>query len=423
MLKSATQIFALLEKCGLLNSEDLNHAVSRWNKAERQDVDSSTHCLKWLVTNKYLTQYQANKVLRDEGKELVVEDYRVRDQLKGGGLSGGLLASDPLNRPVIIHFAKPDALKTKESQDSFRRMVAKASQFDNSHFQRVISSGVENGRFFIVREWWEGATLGAVLNKKKKIEAHKACRIFASVLNAVQALQESSLPVGEITLGSIYLALETNKGDSRVVKLVGSGFSPGILESANDGNLSAKGSEVLQIGRAMFHAITGKEASTGKSESVRSLLPDVSEQIADFVDQLADSDPGIRFESAKVAGKALRILIATEEAEANTHSDDNLSEIVIPKISTGSGEAEIEASDAGTEEVDWLSAKTDEILKKIGVLPREIVFLAVGALASVAVLLLGLWLIGDIVPVIALGLGAVGGYFLNDWLSRQSKTK
>ena len=424
MSESVNQIFTLLEKCGLLNSADLSHAVSRWNKSDRPDVNSSTNCLKWLVTNKYLTHYQATKVMRGEGKELIVEDYRVKDQLKLGGFSGGLLASDPLNRPVIIHFAKLDALKTKESQDFFKGMVEKASMFENSHFQRVISSGVENARFFIVREWWDGTTLGAILNKKGKIDAPKACRIFAYVLGAVQALQEAGLPVGEITLGSIYLASENSKGDARVVKLIGTGFSSGILESDIDENLSAKGSEVLQIGRAMFHAITGKEASLGKSESVRSLVPDVSELVADFVDQLADVDPEIRFESAKVAAKALRILIATEEAEANTNANDNLNEIVIPKQSPeSSGKAEMEASEFVPEEIDWISSKTDEILKKLGILPRELVFLAVGALASVAVLLVGLWLIGDIVPVIALGLGAVGGYFLNDWLSKQSKNR
>jgi hypothetical protein len=83
----------------------------------------------------------------------------------------------------------------------------------------------------------------------------------------------------------------------------------------------------------------------------------------------------------------------------------------------------MEASEFVPEEIDWISSKTDEILKKLGILPRELVFLAVGALSSVAVLLVGLWLIGDIVPVIALGLGAVGGYFLNDWLSKQSKNR
>jgi hypothetical protein len=154
------------------------------------------------------------------------------------------------------------------------------------------------------------------------------------------------------------------------------------------------------------------------------LVPDVSELVADFVDQLADVDPEIRFESAKVAAKALRILIATEEAEANTNANDNLNEIVIPKQSPeSSGKAEMEASEFVPEEIDWISSKTDEILKKLGILPRELVFLAVGALSSVAVLLVGLWLIGDIVPVIALGLGAVGGYFLNDWLSKQSKNR
>ena len=79
--------------------------------------------------------------------------------------------------------------------------------------------------------------------------------------------------------------------------------------------------------------------------------------------------------------------VGLDSIEGATLTNDNLNEIVIPKQSPeSSGKPEMEASEFVPEEIDWISSKTDEILKKLGILPRELVFLAVGALSSVAVL-------------------------------------
>jgi len=36
---------------------------------------------------------------------------------------------------------------------------------------------------------------------------------------------------------------------------------------------------------------------------------------------------------------------------------------------------------------------------------------------------LGLWLVGDLMPLIALGLGAMGGYYLNAWLAKRTQAE
>ena len=173
----------------------------------------------------------------------------------------------------------------------------------------------------------------------------------------------------------------------------------------------------------MYRAITGSAVSEdGKmSAPVASLTPDIPEHLAEFLDQLTDPDPAIRFTDAKVAGKALRILIATEEGESTGGKDqDPLAEV---KPAVNSNPATKDDSEIGEDGQDWLSGKISTLLEKAGITPRELVFLSAGALATVMFLLLGLWLVGDLMPLIALGLGAMGGYYLNAWLAKRTQAE
>lgn len=80
-------------------------------------------------------------------------------------------------------------------------------------------------------------------------------------------------------------------------------------------------------------------------------------------------------------------------------------------------------SEIGEDGQDWFSGKISTLLEKAGITPRELVFLSAGALATVMFLLLGLWLVGDLMPLIALGLGAMGGYYLNAWLAKRTQAE
>lgn len=421
-MKSSEKVFSQIESAGLLSPGDLKHARERWNKPGRPDVDSASHCAKWLVTNKFLTTFQAQKILGGEGDQLRIEDFRVRDQIKDGPFAGALIASDALNRPVLIQFAKPGVA------NRFQEAVAKAKNLAGPHFQRVLGEGEAYSRPYVVREWWEGVTLAEALSHRGKLDSKKACTIFATVLNALSTLGESGFTLPEVSLDSIFLAVEPGRRAGRIVKLPGAGIPADLLEcGANQGKSSNPEEAVHQVGRAMYLAVSGKAIQPGnqKPVPVNSLVPEIPELVGELIDQLVDPDPQTRFSDPRVAAKAMRILIASDEAESKPSHEDNLEiESVSPGQGAGSRSTKHGAErgfteEAEGEEADWISEKAEELLAKAGITPRELVFLAGGALGTVFLLLISLWLVGDLIPVIALFLGAAGGYYLNTWLTKK----
>jgi hypothetical protein len=424
MTKNSEQLFECLEKARLLSAADIEQARKRWNKSDRSHSDSASHCAKWLVTNQFLTPYQSGRILAGDTEDLRVGNFLVRDQIQGGAFDGALIAQDPLLRQVVIQFGTPaptTSSRMHEALKNLRETASKIDSLENHHVQKVVGQGTHRGKLFVAREWWEGCSLSAALKRKGKVEARKACKIFASVLGAAQALHEVGLPVGIVDPNSIYLAVESpGRGEGRVVKLLGAGLSPGFLVETKDKAFVSHSEEVFSIGRSMYEVVTGEPypLDGAKRKQVASLVPEVSNHLAEYIDQLADPEPGIRFESAKIAGKALRILIATEDAEGKLpHVEDPIAEVNNFPVKN----REAAVSEEEVEKTDWLSEKVDLLLARFGVSPRELVFLAGGALATIAFLLVGLLVLGDMVPLIALGLGAMGGYYLNAWLARKGQ--
>jgi serine/threonine protein kinase len=425
MIKSSDQLFDAIEKAALLSAADLEYTKKRWKSSDRGQLDSPSVFAKWLVTNQLLTSFQVENVLLGKALDLRVGNFLVRDQIRGGQLEGALIGLDPLQRQVVIQFGgtqaeQPD--KVKQNLVALKGFAKKINSLDNRSIQKVVGQGSHKGRIYVAREWWDGCTLAAAFKRSGKVEAHKACKIFASVLSAAEVLHEAGLPVGIVEPESIYLAVESpERSAGRVVKLLGAGIPLEFLGISEGKPQINHSKEVFSIGCAMYQVVTGEPyPQDGKlRKNVASVLPEVSENIAEYIDQMSDPEPGIRFENAKIAGKALRILVATEDAEEKRpHAADPLAEV--GNFSTKNQDSS-ESEGVEEEEVDWLSGKVNTLLERVGVSPRELAFLAGGALVTVALLLTGLLVVGDLVPLVALGLGAMGGYYLNAWLSKRAQ--
>jgi len=426
MARNAAQVFESIAKERLLGPVDLENAKTRWDKPNRPNLESAQHCVKWLVTNHFITPFQAEHLLLGKSDALRIDEYVVREKVVDGPFAEGFIGADSLNRQVVLQLGNtaPTASGSKTPNlDELKKTISLLDKVENNHLQKAVGCGVHQGRAFIAWQWWEGCSLGTAMAKKGKVQPQKACRIFATVLAGAQSLHEAGLRVGKVDLDSVFLAIEPGKGEGRVVKLLGPGIQPDWVNGDVRLGLSSHQDEVYSIGKAMYRAITGSAVSEdGKMRApVASLTPDIPEHLAEFLDQLTDPDPAIRFTDAKVAGKALRILIATEEGESTGGKDqDPLAEV---KPAVNSNPATKDDSEIGEDGQDWLSGKISTLLEKAGITPRELVFLSAGALATVMFLLLGLWLVGDLMPLIALGLGAMGGYYLNAWLAKRPQAE
>jgi hypothetical protein len=60
-------------------------------------------------------------------------------------------------------------------------------------------------------------------------------------------------------------------------------------------------------------------------------------------------------------------------------------------------------------------------LEKAGLTVREAACVAAGALAMILLLLAALFAVGDLVPILALGLGAAGGVWTERWIRKRLK--
>ena len=79
--KSVQEIFQLIERYQLMSSKDYQVMRKRWYRPERKEVADPEQFRKWLVLNRYLTDFVAKVVSGRKSDQLVLNQYRLHDQL------------------------------------------------------------------------------------------------------------------------------------------------------------------------------------------------------------------------------------------------------------------------------------------------------------------------------------------------------
>ena len=100
--KTVEEMCQQIEEYKLMSSKDYAAMRGRWFRPERKEVADAEEFRKWLVLNRYLTEFVARVVGRGKAGQLVLNQYRLQDQLTSGPMAGAYLAHDSLDRPVAI---------------------------------------------------------------------------------------------------------------------------------------------------------------------------------------------------------------------------------------------------------------------------------------------------------------------------------
>src|SRR5262249_41080140 len=89
--KSVEDICQLIEKYRLMSSKDYAAMRRRWFRPNRQEVADTERFCKWLVLNRYLTDFVSKVLLGRKSDQLVLNEYRLQDQLISGPMAGAYL--------------------------------------------------------------------------------------------------------------------------------------------------------------------------------------------------------------------------------------------------------------------------------------------------------------------------------------------
>ena len=475
--KSVEEICASIERYQLLSSKDFAGMRGRWFRPERKDAADPEQFRRWLVSNRYLTDFVARVLSGRKSDQLVLNQYRLQDRLISGPMAGAYLAIDSLDRPVAIEVLAASSAADRAVLTGFQQAALKAMDVQHPNVGRIVDCGEAHGLYYLVKEYYEGQTLEEVLGRRGKLPFLQATRLMALALAGLEALHAKGVPAGDLTADCLLLApVARGAPHQRTVKILHAGVRrrlfdetaigrsismvqgiPDELELASSTTFQVAEpgavnppEDVFRLGCVFYRCVTGKAPFTEQqlphpsqpATPVAKLAPEVPEMLCQIIEQMIDPVAANRPQRAAHVAKSLRVFLAAEEEQAREAKAEE--HIVIPPARAAAevhDEAPAAEEQVEEEEVEeeaprhqgrkkvlagqeGLWGKGAALWQEVQPEVRDLVFLAGGALLMLALIFLVEIVTGFRLSYIAgLATGAVASYFVDRFVRwRQEKT-
>ncbi len=471
--KSVEEICKLIDQYKLMSSNHYAAMRARWFRPDRKDVADVERFKNWLVMNRYLTEFVAKVLSGRKSDQLVLNQYRLQDQLISGPMAGAYLALDPVDRTVAIEVLSANSAADPAVLTQFQQAALKAIKVIHPNVGRVLDVGEAHGFYYLVNEYFEGQTVEEICERSGKMAYPQATRLMVLALAGLDALHSQGVPAGDLTADCLLLApASKDTPNQRTVKLIHTGVRRKLFDEAAIGRsisivrgipdeLELKESSTFQVsgqvsvdpagdifrlGCTFYRCITGKQPFMARdlpnpsaaAKPVRELAPETPEMLSQIIEEMIDPVAARRPQKAAHLAKALRVFLAAEEQAKEAKAED---QIVVPKQRAASRHEVAEASDeddsddqedeAEDEEAGHEAAPVDGVWGKVLALwseidpqPRDIVVFAGGSLLMLALIFLVQFITGFHLSYIAgVATGAAGGYFVDQYMKRREQKR
>jgi serine/threonine protein kinase len=470
---SVEDICQRIEAYKLLSTSQYAAMRGRWFTADRKNADDVEQFKKWLVLNRYVTEFVAKVLSGRKSDQLVLNQYRLQDQLHSGPMAGSYLALDPLDRPVAIEVLSAASAANAAVLNQFQQAALKAIKVVHPNVGRILDVGEAQGFYFLVKEIFEGQTVEEILEKRGKLGYIQATRLMALALSGLEALHAAGVPAGDLSADCLLLAPAGKDTPSqRTVKILHAGVRRRLFDEAAIGHTIKQSftipdelelmssttftvsdqvqidpvDDLFRLGCIFYQAVTGKAPyaardlpkPTAPARPVNELAPEVPEMLCQIIQEMIDPDSSRRPQKAANVAKALRVFLAAEEHAKETKVEEQL---VAPtpraaaRVSEEAADEEVEEEDETQEEEDEAPArpraaatgvvgKATALWEEINPQTRDIVFFGSGAILMLALIFIAHVLTGFHLGYIAgLATGIAGSYFADRWLQRRQQQR
>ncbi len=449
--KSVEELCQLIEQYKLMSSKDYAAMRARWFRPDRKEVADAEQFRKWLVLNHYLTDFVAKVLSGRKSAQLVLNQYRLQDQLASGPMAGAYLALDALDRPVAVEVLSSVSAADRSALTGFQQAARKAMAVDHPNVGRIADTGEAHGLNYLVKEYYEGQTLEDILQRRRALPYLQATRLMALALAGLEALHARGVPAGDLTADCLLLA-PVGKGPAtqRTVKILHAGVKrrlfdetaigrsisivagiPDELELAasstfqfSDAGAANPPEDLFRLGCVFYRCVTGQAPFAERdlphpskpARPVAELAPETPEMLCQIIEQMIDPDPARRPQKAAHVAKALRVFLAAEEQAREAKAEENL--VAPEKAAPAAEEPRVEEEEEETEEEeqpaprrpqrtrqaaaqDGAVGKAVALWQEVKPDLRDLLFFAGGILATLVVLLLAELLTGIRLPYLA----------------------
>lgn len=329
----------------LLTVEQLEQCLQDIPEEKRTADKIENRLARLAVHHKFLTLWQAQRILTRRAASLQFEKYQLIDTLGQGGMGRVFLAIDKrLNRQVAIKVLNPDRANHQRSLARFEREAQVGGQLQHENLVRIYDVGLYNQSPYLVMEYIEGPTVSQLMEKSGCLEEAQAARIGRDVALGLQHLAEKRMVHRDVNPRNILIDMEgraklTDLGlaifEEQQAQVTTEGSTVGTFdyispEQARHSHGVDIRSDIYSLGCTLYHMISGRVPFPAGSlpekiyahqakdpQPITELAPRVSREMVRIITKCMSKRPEERFETARELADRLARLV-TADAQVKT---------------------------------------------------------------------------------------------------------
>lgn len=343
----------LLTRSRLMQPDDVRATRQRWLREAGDAVHDPARFCKWLVSNQYITDYQAGRLLKGHTDHYYFNDYKLLDCIGKGRMAGVYKAVHRLGQAVAIKVLPPSKAKDKEAFGRFHREARIALRLKHANVVRTFHADHADAINYIVMEYLDGETLEEVLTRRGRLPPEEVVRIIYQALTGLQHIHEIDVVHRDLKPANLMLVPAPAPGQpdntlNATVKVLDVGLGLALFEEgtpAGNVNLTAEGSvlgtpdylapeqardahtadiraDIYSLGCVLYHCLAGQVPFPDKNPirkmvahasqqaaPLRGFNPEVSDELQAIVARMMAKDPTQRFATPKQAAQALQVYL------------------------------------------------------------------------------------------------------------------
>lgn len=359
MATTVEGICAALERSQVMAADDVAALRKRWFRSTREGVADVERFKKWLVSNHFVTGYQASMLANGEAEKLCLNQYKLIDRIGKGSLVGLYKAIDGKGQPVLIRIVPPWKLPNPEALNRFEQAAQLALRVQHPNVVRTIDYSQAHGMRYVVLEPLVGESVDDTLKRRGTLPPIQAARIIAHALLGLQQIYELEAVHGDLRPDNVMLVGGPSggrheTGHQKTVKLLDVGLGRQWFEEGSaspDGDIALLpvtgelqvtgealdytaperasspqsagiGADIYSLGCILYHMLAGQPPFANISIFRRDVdlprplsyyVPDIPDMLQQIVDQMIAFKEEERYRIPAQAAKAVRVFLASEE--------------------------------------------------------------------------------------------------------------